>query len=215
MPPKAYVRALALSLFASPVAALACSGQLHIEIEEAGVYALDHAAIDAEQRRQCVEGASRDRIASQPLQRGGGPASRPRGEDRGAARSGRPPCRQRRAGDVDERGLRHPMPAAVDRQLSAIPEVGAEGQHDAQRLAHGGGVLDLRRDGKGRAEAHRALAAGRSLQHAERQGEDGVLGVERSRGSRDRDAPSRASVGVSLHAVLDQVGERQHQAPPW
>jgi hypothetical protein len=42
-------RALALALFASPLPALACSGQLHIEIEHAGVYELDHAAIVAAQ----------------------------------------------------------------------------------------------------------------------------------------------------------------------
>src|SRR5687768_12367441 len=49
MPPRVSIRALALLLFASPVAALACSGQLHVEIEEAAVYTLDHAAIVAAQ----------------------------------------------------------------------------------------------------------------------------------------------------------------------
>ena len=49
MPPRLCARALALLLFATPVAALACSGQLHIEIEDAAVYALDHAAIAAAQ----------------------------------------------------------------------------------------------------------------------------------------------------------------------
>ena len=49
MPPRVSIRALALLLFASPVAAFACSGQLHVEIEEAAVYTLDHAAIAAAQ----------------------------------------------------------------------------------------------------------------------------------------------------------------------
>ena len=49
MPPILSVRALALLLFATPAAALACSGQLHIAIEDAAVYALDHAAIAAAQ----------------------------------------------------------------------------------------------------------------------------------------------------------------------
>ena len=49
MPPSVSIRALALLLLASPVAALACSGQLHIEVEEASVYTLDHAAIAAAQ----------------------------------------------------------------------------------------------------------------------------------------------------------------------
>lgn len=43
------LRALALAVFLSPLPALACSGRLHIELEEAGVYALDHAAIAAAQ----------------------------------------------------------------------------------------------------------------------------------------------------------------------
>jgi hypothetical protein len=49
MPPSVSIRAFALLLLASPVAALACSGQLHIEVEEASVYTLDHAAIAAAQ----------------------------------------------------------------------------------------------------------------------------------------------------------------------
>ena len=49
MPPRVPLRALALLLFASPAVALACSGQLHIEIEDAAVYTLDHAAIAAAQ----------------------------------------------------------------------------------------------------------------------------------------------------------------------
>lgn len=49
MLPRVSIRALALLLFATPVAALACSGQLHVEIEEAAVYTLDHAAIAAAQ----------------------------------------------------------------------------------------------------------------------------------------------------------------------
>ena len=49
MPPGNFLRACALTLLASPVAALACSGELHIELEHAGVYALDHAAIAAAQ----------------------------------------------------------------------------------------------------------------------------------------------------------------------
>src|SRR5690606_38734281 len=49
MPPSSLFRLLApLALFA-PVAALACTGQLHIELEASGVYALDHAAIAAAQ----------------------------------------------------------------------------------------------------------------------------------------------------------------------
>ncbi len=38
-----------LSILLAPLSALACSGILHIEIETAGVYALDHAAITAQQ----------------------------------------------------------------------------------------------------------------------------------------------------------------------
>ncbi|RYD16219.1 MAG: hypothetical protein EOP90_05355 [Lysobacteraceae bacterium] len=49
MPPSVSIRAFALLLLASPVTALACSGQLHIEVEEASVYTLDHAAIAAAQ----------------------------------------------------------------------------------------------------------------------------------------------------------------------
>ncbi|HEY0180032.1 MAG TPA: C25 family cysteine peptidase [Dokdonella sp.] len=47
--PKPFLSAAALALFVSPLASLACSGQLHIELEQAGVYALDHAAIVAAQ----------------------------------------------------------------------------------------------------------------------------------------------------------------------
>lgn len=47
--PKTIISALALVLFALPLHALACSGRLHIELENAGVYALDHAAIAAAQ----------------------------------------------------------------------------------------------------------------------------------------------------------------------
>ena len=43
------VRAFALMLCATPVAAFACSGRLHIELENAGVYTLDRAAIVAAQ----------------------------------------------------------------------------------------------------------------------------------------------------------------------
>lgn len=49
MPHRILARVCALALLASPVAALACSGELHIELEQAGVYALDHAAIAAAQ----------------------------------------------------------------------------------------------------------------------------------------------------------------------
>src|SRR5690606_4079322 len=50
MSPSISIRAFALLLFASPAAAaFACSGQLHIEIEDAAVYTLDHAAITAAQ----------------------------------------------------------------------------------------------------------------------------------------------------------------------
>ncbi|MEO5561055.1 MAG: hypothetical protein ABIO49_14060, partial [Dokdonella sp.] len=49
MPLTFLVRAFALLLFATPLPLLACSGQLHIELEHAGVYALDHAAIVAAQ----------------------------------------------------------------------------------------------------------------------------------------------------------------------
>ncbi|MEP7042862.1 MAG: C25 family cysteine peptidase [Dokdonella sp.] len=46
---KTLFRASALVLFASPLPVLACSGRLHIELEQAGVYTLDHAAIVAAQ----------------------------------------------------------------------------------------------------------------------------------------------------------------------
>lgn len=49
MPSAFPIRALALTLFAAPLSALACSGRLHIELEHAGVYTLDHAAIVAAQ----------------------------------------------------------------------------------------------------------------------------------------------------------------------
>jgi hypothetical protein len=49
MPQHFLFRATALILFASPPAAFACSGELHIELEHAGVYALDHAVIVAAQ----------------------------------------------------------------------------------------------------------------------------------------------------------------------
>jgi len=49
MPTKSLVRAFALLLSAAPLPLLACSGQLHIELEHAGVYTLDHAAIAAAQ----------------------------------------------------------------------------------------------------------------------------------------------------------------------
>lgn len=49
MPFAASIRALALALFAAPLPALACSGRLHVELEHAGVYALDHAAVVAAQ----------------------------------------------------------------------------------------------------------------------------------------------------------------------
>ncbi|GAA0712810.1 C25 family cysteine peptidase [Dokdonella soli] len=43
------IRALALVLIVAPLQVLACSGELHIELEHAGVYTLDHAAIAAAQ----------------------------------------------------------------------------------------------------------------------------------------------------------------------
>lgn len=49
MPSVFPIRAFALALFAAPLPALACSGRLHIELEHAGVYTLDHAAIVAAQ----------------------------------------------------------------------------------------------------------------------------------------------------------------------
>jgi hypothetical protein len=47
--PKLLISALALVLFALPLPLLACSGRLHIELENAGVYTLDHADIVAAQ----------------------------------------------------------------------------------------------------------------------------------------------------------------------
>ncbi len=47
--PKPLISALALVLLALPLHALACGGRLHIELEDAGVYTLDHAAIVAAQ----------------------------------------------------------------------------------------------------------------------------------------------------------------------
>jgi hypothetical protein len=44
-----FLRAFALILCATPIASFACSGRLHIELENAGVYALDYAAIVAAQ----------------------------------------------------------------------------------------------------------------------------------------------------------------------
>lgn len=49
MPHSLLVRALALLPLAAPLPLMACSGQLHIELEHAGIYALDHAAIVAAQ----------------------------------------------------------------------------------------------------------------------------------------------------------------------
>ncbi|MEO7431626.1 MAG: C25 family cysteine peptidase [Dokdonella sp.] len=49
MLPRLLIRASALLVSAAPLPLLACSGQLHIELEHAGVYALDHAAIAAKQ----------------------------------------------------------------------------------------------------------------------------------------------------------------------
>jgi hypothetical protein len=49
MPSKLLFRATALILLATSPAAFACSGELHIELEHAGVYTLDHAAIVAAQ----------------------------------------------------------------------------------------------------------------------------------------------------------------------
>ena len=47
--PTFLISAFALVLFALPLPLLACSGRLHIELEDAGVYSLDHAAIVAAQ----------------------------------------------------------------------------------------------------------------------------------------------------------------------
>ena len=49
MPLKRLLRASALLCLLLPPPLLACSGQLHVELERAGVYALDHAAIVAAQ----------------------------------------------------------------------------------------------------------------------------------------------------------------------
>jgi hypothetical protein len=49
MPLNPLLCAVALVALASPVTVFACSGRLHIELENAGVYALDHAAIVAAQ----------------------------------------------------------------------------------------------------------------------------------------------------------------------
>lgn len=49
MPLKFLAGAVALFCLAAPLPALACEGQLHIELAEAGIYALDHAAIVAAQ----------------------------------------------------------------------------------------------------------------------------------------------------------------------
>ncbi|WP_395679619.1 C25 family cysteine peptidase [Dokdonella sp.] len=49
MPSNFLLRATALILLAASPAAFACSGELHIELEHAGVYTLDHAAIVAAQ----------------------------------------------------------------------------------------------------------------------------------------------------------------------
>lgn len=46
---KSFAQPLLLALLAAPSLALACSGRVHIELEHAGVYALDHAAIVAAQ----------------------------------------------------------------------------------------------------------------------------------------------------------------------
>ena len=43
------LRALALCLFALPLPVLACEGRLHVEVDDDGVYALDHAAVVAAQ----------------------------------------------------------------------------------------------------------------------------------------------------------------------
>jgi hypothetical protein len=49
MPLKILFRTAVLALFTVPLPLLACSGRLHIELEQAGVYTLDHAAIVAAQ----------------------------------------------------------------------------------------------------------------------------------------------------------------------
>ncbi len=46
---KSLIRAFALACLVAPLPLLACSGQVHIELEQAGVYALDQAAIVAAQ----------------------------------------------------------------------------------------------------------------------------------------------------------------------
>ncbi|MCW5577940.1 MAG: hypothetical protein KIS89_04800, partial [Dokdonella sp.] len=47
--PLSVLRAVALASLALPLPLLACEGRLHIELEQSGVYALDHAAIIAAQ----------------------------------------------------------------------------------------------------------------------------------------------------------------------
>ena len=47
--PSRALRAIALALFALPLPALACEGRVHVEIDDDGVYTLDHAAIVAAQ----------------------------------------------------------------------------------------------------------------------------------------------------------------------
>ncbi|HEU4665681.1 MAG TPA: hypothetical protein VFS55_16755, partial [Dokdonella sp.] len=49
MPIRPMLRALAPFLVLVPLSAFACEGELHIELEHAGVYSLDHAAIVAAQ----------------------------------------------------------------------------------------------------------------------------------------------------------------------
>lgn len=49
MPIRTFLRPLAYILAIAPLVAFACEGELHIELEQAGVYALDHAAIVAAQ----------------------------------------------------------------------------------------------------------------------------------------------------------------------
>lgn len=49
MPLISVVRALTFAVLAAPLPVLACSGKLHIELADAGVYSLDHAAIVAAQ----------------------------------------------------------------------------------------------------------------------------------------------------------------------
>jgi hypothetical protein len=49
MPPIRFLRLAGLALAAIPLPLLACEGQLHIELQQSGVYSLDYAAIVAEQ----------------------------------------------------------------------------------------------------------------------------------------------------------------------